>query len=54
MTSVGSQLAVGLVMLVVSLFCLDLDKVALSVLGAAVLNLIIAINHRPGRYVGMS
>jgi uncharacterized membrane-anchored protein YitT (DUF2179 family) len=48
------QLAVDLVILVVSLFYLELDKVALSVLGAAVLNLIIAINHRPGRYVGMS
>ncbi|MGF7007372.1 YitT family protein [Aminobacter sp. BE322] len=48
------QLAVDLSILVVSLFYLDLDKVALSVAGAAVLNLIIAINHRPGRYVGMS
>lgn len=48
------QLAVDLTILVVSLFYIELDKVALSVLGAAVLNLIIAINHRPGRYVGMS
>lgn len=48
------QLAVDLTILFVSLFYIDLDKVALSVVGAAVLNLIIAINHRPGRYVGMS
>lgn len=48
------QLAVDLSILVVSLFYLDWSKVALSVAGAAVLNLIIAINHRPGRYVGMS
>lgn len=48
------QLAVDLTILVVSLFYIELDKVALSVVGAAVLNLIIAINHRPGRYVGMS
>nr|WP_246591252.1 YitT family protein [Aminobacter anthyllidis] len=48
------QLAVDLTILVVSLFYIELDKVALSVLGAVVLNLIIAINHRPGRYVGMS
>ncbi|WP_269932271.1 YitT family protein [Aminobacter sp. HY435] len=48
------QLAVDLTILVVSAFYIDLDKVALSVVGAAVLNLIIAINHRPGRYVGMS
>ena len=48
------QLGVDLVILVVSLFYLDWTNVALSVAGAAVLNLIIAINHRPGRYVGMS
>lgn len=48
------QLAVDLTILVVSLFYIEIDKVALSVVGAAVLNLIIAINHRPGRYVGMS
>ncbi|PWK75700.1 YitT family protein [Aminobacter sp. AP02] len=48
------QLGVDLTILIVSLFYIDLDKVALSVVGAAVLNLIIAINHRPGRYVGMS
>lgn len=48
------QLAVDLTILVVSLFYLDWTKVALSVVGAAVLNLIIAINHRPGRYIGMS
>lgn len=48
------QLCVDLAILVVSLFYLDWANVALSVAGAAVLNLIIAINHRPGRYVGMS
>lgn len=48
------QLVVDLTILIVSLFYIELDKVALSVVGAAVLNLIIAINHRPGRYVGMS
>ncbi len=48
------QLAVDLTILVVSLFYLDWTKLALSVVGAAVLNLIIAINHRPGRYIGMS
>jgi len=28
--------------------------VLLSMLGAVVLNLVIAINHRPGRYLGIS
>ena len=48
------QLAVDLIILLISLFYLDLGKVSLSILGAGVLNMIIAMNHRPGRYVGMS
>ena len=31
----------------------DGERVALSVLGAVVLNLTLAINHRPGRYMAM-
>ena len=31
----------------------DWERVALSVLGAVVLNLTLAINHRPGRYMAM-
>ena len=27
-------------------------RVALSILGALVLNMVLAINHRPGRYFG--
>lgn len=33
-------------------FVVDLEKVALSVLGAVMLNLVLTINHRPGRYFG--
>jgi len=33
---------------------LPLKLVALSIVGAFVLNLTVAINHRPGRYRGMS
>lgn len=29
-------------------------RVALSVLGAVALNLVVAVNHRPGRYLGVS
>ena len=29
-------------------------RVALSVLGAVALNLVVAINHKPGRYLGVS
>ena len=48
------QLAVDLVILAAALFVLDWHQVLLSVLGAAVLNVIIGINHRPGRYMAVS
>ncbi len=35
-----------------ALFVVDLERVALSMLGALVLNMVLAINHRPGRYFG--
>ena len=35
-----------------ALFVVEPDRVALSVLGALVLNMVLAINHRPGRYFG--
>jgi hypothetical protein len=28
-------------------------RIALSVLGAVALNLVVAINHKPGRYLGV-
>ncbi|MBZ8133996.1 YitT family protein [Afifella sp. IM 167] len=48
------QLAIDAAIMVAALFVVDADRVLLSLLGAAVLNFIIAINHRPGRYVGIS
>lgn len=48
------QLAVDLLILLAALFVLDYKQVLLSMLGAVVLNLVIAINHRPGRYLGIS
>ena len=47
-------LGVDLAIAIVALFVLDWQNVALSVLGSLVINVIIAVNHRPGRYVGMS
>lgn len=35
-----------------ALFVVDQDRVVLSILGALVLNMVLAINHRPGRYFG--
>lgn len=48
------QLAVDILILIAALFVLDYEQVLLSMLGAVVLNLVIAINHRPGRYLGIS
>jgi uncharacterized membrane-anchored protein YitT (DUF2179 family) len=48
------QLALDVTIMACAAFVLPWDRTLLSLLGAAVFNLMIAINHRPGRYVGMS
>jgi len=48
------QLGVDLVILVSAFFVVPADRVLVSLLGALVLNLIIGMNHKPGRYVGFS
>jgi len=47
-------LGVDLAILAGASTVLPFDRLALSVLGAGVLNMILALNHRPGRYRGMS
>lgn len=46
------QLAVDLAILAAALFVLSPDNLLLSVLGAVVVNLVLAFNHKPGRYLG--
>lgn len=48
------QLASDLAVLVAALFILDWYNVVLSMLGALVLNLMIVVNHRADRYMGVS
>jgi uncharacterized membrane-anchored protein YitT (DUF2179 family) len=48
------QLGVDAVILVLAFFILPFDRVIYSIAGALVLNMIIALNHKPGRYVGFS
>lgn len=48
------QLGVDVAILLGALLLLPVDKVLVSLVGAAVLNLILAINHKPGRYMGVS
>lgn len=48
------QLGIDLAILIAAAFVLPVDRLLLSVLGAVVMNLVLALNHRPGRYLGMS
>ena len=48
------QLAVDLAILAAAYFVLPPANLVLSVVGAAVVNMTLAINHRPGRYVGVT
>jgi uncharacterized membrane-anchored protein YitT (DUF2179 family) len=48
------QLAVDLAILATAFFVLPPANLVLSVLGAAVVNMTLAINHRPGRYAGVT
>ncbi|ALG72748.1 membrane protein [Azospirillum thiophilum] len=48
------QLGVDLAILAGAFFVLTPDRLLLSVVGAIIVNITLAINHRPGRYLGMS
>jgi uncharacterized membrane-anchored protein YitT (DUF2179 family) len=47
------QMGADCVILALALLVVDSRLVALSVLGAVGVNFVIAVNHRPGRYVGI-
>jgi uncharacterized membrane-anchored protein YitT (DUF2179 family) len=49
-----TQLGIDLTILAVAAFVLPPERLALSVLGAVVVNAILAVNHKPGRYTGYS
>ncbi|MFA0439544.1 hypothetical protein BCU70_03100 [Vibrio sp. 10N.286.49.C2] len=44
------QMALDCLIVILSLFIVDIDLIALSILGAITTNLILAMNHKPGRY----
>lgn len=48
------QMVIDCLILLVALFVVDLHAIALSIVGAVVLNLVLAVNHRPGRYSAIS
>jgi uncharacterized membrane-anchored protein YitT (DUF2179 family) len=47
------QMAIDCAIVALALTMVEPSRVALSVLGAVALNLVVAVNHRPGRYLGM-
>ncbi|SDG63638.1 YitT family protein [Pelagibacterium luteolum] len=48
------QFGIDLVILAAALFILPFDRVLLSIVGAGAMSLVILLNHKPGRYMGMS
>lgn len=48
------QLAIDAGIFAAALFVLPLDRLAVSLLGTLVLNAVLGMNHKPGRYMGVS
>jgi len=48
------QMIVDTLIILTAVFIVDWKAIAFSVLAAVALNIILAINHKPGRYRGMS
>lgn len=48
-----TQMAIDCAIVLAAFAIVDLQRIALSVLGAVALNLVVAVNHRPGRYLGV-
>lgn len=48
------QMAVDTIIILAAFFVVDWKAIAFSVLASVALNIILAINHKPGRYRGMS
>lgn len=44
------QMGLDCTIVILSLFIVDISLILLSVVGAVVTNLILAMNHKPGRY----
>lgn len=47
------QMALDCAIVVAAFAVVEPGRIALSILGAAALNLVVAINHKPGRYLGV-
>lgn len=47
------QMAIDLLIVLLSFFVVDSDKIAASIVGAVAVNVVIALNHREGRYMSV-
>lgn len=47
------QMAIDCAIVLAAFFLVDASRIGYSLVGAVVLNLTLAVNHRPGRYVAM-
>jgi len=51
--SIGKfQMSVDFVVLLMAIFIVDMRAIVLSIIGATACNLVLVINHKPGRYSG--
>ena len=48
------QMALDVAIVAAAFVVVEPSRVALSVVGAVAVNLVVAINHRPGRYLAVS
>ncbi|WP_308428991.1 hypothetical protein [Formosimonas limnophila] len=46
-------MAIDLLIVLLSFFVIDSDKIAASIVGAVAVNVVIALNHRKGRYLSV-
>ncbi|MGB7390851.1 YitT family protein [Marinomonas sp.] len=46
------QMAVDCTIVTLSIFVVDIYLIVISIIGAIALNIILAVNHKPGRYMG--
>ena len=47
------QMAIGCLIVAAAFAWVEPQRIAISVLGAIALNLVVAVNHKPGRYLGV-
>jgi uncharacterized membrane-anchored protein YitT (DUF2179 family) len=47
------QMVIDCLIVIAALLTVDVERVLISIVGAIALNLVVAVNHRPGRYLGV-